>query len=411
MDHLGDWFNWPFGPEKTASVDLQLNVQEFLEFYSEDHTREGNGWSGGGEFRSKKNFVRYNPSGSMKIAPGGNPMYTGSVYAIAPTPAVFHKPILDLFNFGPSVYRQANPDKAIMDVGNAIYELKDVPGMLKAAFEVELSATNLAISRKKYAKADFYPDSLSKVSDFNLAVAFGWLPLLSDCISLYQGQKKLAKTIAQLKRDNGRPIRRRFEVKDQTQDSSEILASGSDPYGTNLSPNFITRVYGDGHWELSRHETTRMWFSGQFRSWLPEQGQMSDDQWTSMIRNRLFGLSPTPSRIYKAMPWSWLIDWFSNVGDNLANLNTNVADRQINDYAFLMRHSETFNRLSVLQRFHTEGDNVVEARAITESGTSLKERTQASPFGFGIKIPDLSPFQLTILGSLGGKSGKALGFT
>lgn len=386
-DHIGTWFNWPFDNRPVQDVQLNLEQNEFLEFYSEEHLRNGATWLSGGPFTTKRRFVRYQPSGAIQLSPASKPMYLGKLYAADPVPSAFEPPIF-LENFGPSAYRRLNPDKSEMDLGNALYELKDLPRQLKELYN--LPKTGL-------------PDGLKSLSNYDISVTYGWLPLLSDTISLYQTQRQLAKRIDQLKRDNGRPVRRKVEMRDQSNVSEEFIASGSDDHGLYLHPNFITSVYRGGTWALTQHASTRVWASGQFRLWYPQQTTgMSDNEWKRIIISRLFGLNPTPSRIYKAMPWSWLIDWFSNVGDNLANLSTNVADRVINDYCFLMRHTETFNRITVSQAFEQGDKDPVVVSAVTESGTVLKERIAASPFGFGIKTSDLSPYQLNILGSLAG---------
>jgi len=410
---IGTWYNWPFGAEETAHVDLQTEQNQSLGFYSENHRRQGSGWDGGGEFLSIREFTRYTPSGNLDIRVSNLPMYRGAVYATPPSVLHFVPPKFgdDIASFGPELYNHAKPAPPLMGGLNALYELKDLPGMVKQAFEHVRPFVDWA----EHVPSKYWSDvrngvSLSSVSDFNLAVAFGWLPLLGDVHSMYETQRKMASAVEQLLRDNGRPVRRTFTSEKHSSSSESVLAQGFQPHaGDTLNPIFITQAYGGGNWELSQHETVRTWFSGKFRYWLPEKGQMSNDEWTASLRSRLMGSRVTPSTIYKAIPWSWLIDWFGNVGDNIANLDTNVADRLINDYAFVMRHRESFNRMSVTHRFRGMDGRFSEARAVTESGWVHKARTPASPFGFGIKIPDLSSFQLTILGSLKGSRTRFAG--
>jgi hypothetical protein len=392
MDRLGIWYNWPYGPEVVDSFDMELMQEEFLEFGSINHRRlRGGGWSGGGPFLSKKRFTRYTPSNSVHVSVAGKPMYDGALIANPPVDLPQLVPHAELEGLGATAYARAAPDRPIMDAANALYELKDVPSMLRQAYNAVRSLPRLGSIR------------LRDVSDFNLAVAFGWLPLLSDTVKLYNSQKEIRSKLAQLKRDNGRPIRRKFQLKDQNVNSSSIVDRGTEQYGTtHMGPWFLTGTYGGGEWELSHHATTRVWFSGQFRYWLPDQGQMSDNEWDRKLIGRLFGFKPTPSRIYQAMPWSWLIDWFSNTGDIIANLDASVADRLINDYAYLMRHHEVFARIKSSHKIWS-GETWQNAVAVTERGTMVSQRVPASPFGFGVKTPDLSPYQLTILGSLAGK--------
>jgi len=402
METLGRWNpNWPEEKGRSSKVDILLNVEEFVPpFISVDHRRTGNKWSGGGPFRSEKRFVRYTPSDPITLRAASFPdarYYDGRQVAHAPPHAVM-LPQPDVGAFGPELYRQASPAKPLMDLGNAIFELKDLPSMVKQGYT---SVRRVLDNRGRPLDLQ-----LKDVANFQLATNFGWLPLLSDTIGLYNAQRQLAATIAQLLRDNGRPVRRSFRADRFSSKSSKELESGETAYVERLYPGGgVTQAQsGPNPWTLSLESSVKVWFSGQFRYWLPEQGHMTENRWTGLMIRRLLGLTPTPLRIYKAMPWSWLIDWFANVGDNLANLNTNVAERLISDYAYVMRHSETFHRLRASALLF-DGRAYKRVSAVTDAGVSLKERDEASPFGFRLKDGDLSPYQQMILSSLLGKRG------
>jgi hypothetical protein len=109
------------------------------------------------------------------------------------------------------------------------------------------------------------------------------------------------------------------------------------------------------------------------------------------------------------MPWSWLIDWFSNVGDVIANLSSNGIADLTYDYAYLMRHASTRTEWSLQIPQHKiaifDGVPAVDLpRSSTGSVTELKEtkeRVAATPFGFGVQFDDLSVRQIAILSALG----------
>jgi hypothetical protein len=63
----------------------------------------------------------------------------------------------------------------------------------------------------------------------------------------------------------------------------------------------------------------------------------------------MFGFQPTPSLIYNLTPWTWLIDYFTNLGDLYDNLSRGVEDRLIAEYFYLM-HERT--RKSVTDASH-----------------------------------------------------------
>lgn len=117
---------------------------------------------------------------------------------------------------------------------------------------------------------------------------------------------------------------------------------------------------------------------------------------------RLYGLNVTPGVVYNAMPWSWLIDWFSNVGDNIENLDHGVADRLLADYAYLMGEQRDYIKYSAAQAYNGRDGATLVANSTATWGISHKRRYVASPFGFGLTEDDLTPNQAGILLSLAG---------
>jgi hypothetical protein len=116
---------------------------------------------------------------------------------------------------------------------------------------------------------------------------------------------------------------------------------------------------------------------------------------------RLYGLRPTPSVIYNAIPWSWLIDWFSNAGDIIENLEVGVADRLAADYMYMMRenwgHVERFSTA----RIYRENGIIADITSTSQRLLSVKTRVLGDPFGFNTSANNLTGMQLSILGALG----------
>jgi hypothetical protein len=139
---------------------------------------------------------------------------------------------------------------------------------------------------------------------------------------------------------------------------------------------------------------TDEWFEASFRYWIPDIGSPN---WTKRATAALFGISPTPSLLWEVLPWSWLSDWFGNVGDVLANLSQNAAENLVAKYAYYMASSET--RIYVSDTTYLTGNLQVSASAISIARS--KYRTAASPFGFGLTSASLTAKQASILGALG----------
>lgn len=349
---------------------------------SDNHRKDKKGiYREGGPWFMHKIHVTEEPSESTEAWWDPNPIYSGRFVAPTPsTPGPINRP--DLAGYGPEVWNRMKPDKPIMSLSNAFYELKDVPGMLRNGFKV---------------------NNLKDIANFNLAVNFGWLPLLQDIRNFVESHKKLNKELIQLLRNNGRPVHRRLSADNSfAVDDADTLSVSSISAPGFAKPTLVSYAYGDGFVKtLKTSYKERIWASGKFRYWLPEMGSITKLQYKRKLIRRLYGLRPTPYVIYRALPWSWMIDWFTNVGDNISNLNANVADRLICEYAYVMRTIESAAHCLIQGTIHSgPGQTWKQISATTTVTRTQKERTAASPFGFQVDPGSLSPYQLSILASL-----------
>jgi len=105
----------------------------------------------------------------------------------------------------------------------------------------------------------------------------------------------------------------------------------------------------------------------------------------------------TPSLAWELLPWSWMVDWFGNVGDLMANISAASYDNLVAKYAYIMRT----RRIS----YNTIQDQPLTiGKSLRLNGTffvETKERAAASPYGFGLDWNGFSTSQLAILAALG----------
>jgi len=120
---------------------------------------------------------------------------------------------------------------------------------------------------------------------------------------------------------------------------------------------------------------------------------------------KLLGLSLTPDVVWNLTPWSWAVDWFSNVGDVLSNITDALTDSLVMGYGYMMENT-------VQRRTYTfSGPTGAKTRGARPANVvfevNSKQRVQANPYGFGLTWNSLTPFQLSILSALGiSKHGK-----
>jgi len=232
-----------------------------------------------------------------------------------------------------------------------------------------------------------------QIADHWLNTQFGWLPFLSDLRNFYKLCKSLDTRLSQLRRDNGQWIRRGGSV--VKSESEETIYQNSNVIG--LWPAVATQLYtipNYGFQIVTRRNEQRVWFRGSFRYWIP--GNPDSWEWKARAVSMLFGLRPDPSLLWELTPWSWLVDWCSNVGDVISNIASTSLDRLVAKYAYVMG--------TTTQVVTSLGMSSYSTKAIAESWTAAlqrKSRVEASPFGFGLTGSDFTSRQWSILAALG----------
>jgi len=334
----------------------------------------------GGPFRLLHNYMQVTTLGAVKLHGSGAYAahhYVGDVIGSdlgSTCPALSG----DGSSYGSDAFRRMKPTKPTFNGLNAIYEMREVPDMLRQRF---------------------LHKGLNAIPDYWLALQFGWKPLLSDIRSMVQFQQNAAKKLAWLLRHNGKPVRTRVVLQDNTSESTPILTDWDRP---NPLGSFVTNFFTGATPHSEKRTITRdtVWASAQYRYWLPDGPK--DIVWHAAMMARLFGLNPSPAVIWRAMPWTWLSDWFFNVGNILDNMETGVANRLAADYFYVMRELTQETKKDFFGTCLDDPSNKLVPYHLTSTlGTNLKTRLSGDPFGFSTNPNGLNATQLSILGALG----------
>lgn len=316
--------------------------------------------------------------------------YSGGINVNIPYPAMPSGGVPD--SRSAEAWHKMKPTKPSWSGLNALAELRDLPRTLKQSFEIPRKGYRTLSDKRRGRESTL---RLKDVADYHLAMQFGWLPLLSDCLSFYQAQKNLEKRIDWLVRNNGKPVRTSCSLTDGSSDRTQTVTSS---YG-HFQQVFPTSMY----WmepRATRTEWTseRWWASARFRFHLPSGP--GGVVYKGAMRRALMGMRISPAVIYNAIPWTWLIDWFSNAGYLIENLDIGVADRLAADYCYIMRQVTNHRRIDVNGEFHFRGSSRPVTAHATASASSMR-RNLIAPFGPSVGQGNLSLTQLSILGALG----------
>lgn len=289
-------------------------------------------------------------------------------------------------SYGATAVSRCAPTNSHADVAVAVGELYN-EGLPKSAL---LSARGRGHSATK------------KASDEYLGLEFGIKPFISDVRKTVNALRDSSRILERYARDSGKLIRKTYEFPLE-ESTSSTKTSTVYPWNTNSSS------YDKSFTRTSVTKTTRrVWFSGAFtyRALTPER----NDVLGSIERkyrevNHLLGLRVTPDVAWNLMPWSWLVDWKTNVGDVLHNISMFQTDGLVMVRGYVMVELVTTKTTVCTGGSFRNWNSIDVPNHPVVITTSEKFRRAANPFGFGITPGSLSSRQWSILAALGLSKG------
>lgn len=225
---------------------------------------------------------------------------------------------------------------------------------------------------------------------------FGVSPTVRDTAAIVSISQRADKILEQLQRDSGRLIRREFELPPPKVVTSTV-STQTGQY-LQLAPSHVPSIYLQEPGTLTETLSTehRRWFSGAFMYHLPKEGLARYFQ----ERDHLYGLVPDLNTVYNVIPFSWAVDWFSNLGDVVSNISAFAQDGLVMPYGYVMWETTTTRTWTLTNRVRING-TMTSYTTSCSARSVQKRRKPANPFGFGLTDEGLSTRQKAILIALG----------
>ncbi len=294
---------------------------------------------------------------------------------------------VDLNVYGQKAIRQTIPTNSVANLSLSLAEIlrEGVPAL---------------IGSKLLGSAGLQQRSaiVRNAGDEYLNSVFGWAPLVREVTALARAARESSRIIQQYSRDSDRFVRRKMRFPTELT-NSEVDLGGLN--GNNMLPNFIPGqlLYGGSVKMLTR--TTRdVWFSGAYQySLSSDPSILGQAARIEQQANHLLGSRITPAVLWNLAPWSWLSDWFLNVGSVLQTASSLQSDGLVIRYGYLMC-TTTVDRIisaSDVQSLSTWNPKAF----VTTYRSTRKERVRSTPFGFGLTGAQITESQWAILGALG----------
>lgn len=318
----------------------------------------------GGVFRQYHN---------LKIYPGGigNRDYLPSSYrSDVPT-------VNTMSAYGATGIARASPVRTQLGLGQFIGELRDIPRLPHKILELRNGLK-------------FFKNAGSQYLNWE----FGWKPFLKDLRGTVKAAVDSEKHIRQLLRDNGRVVRRRVTI---AKDSRITFQNAS---GFAIGYPAVEGEFIDAYGKLytTTWESNRTAFSGAFKYYLDyRHGMPMTPKLHRQLMTILYGADLSPHTAWSLLPWSWLTDWFTNVGDNIANMDMIQNDSLTIVYGYATDYKQTMDQYA-LQGAILGGRAVNAVQFVVDEYTG---RTKSTPYGFGLDPANFSIRRVAILAALG----------
>lgn len=250
------------------------------------------------------------------------------------------------------------------------------------------------ISERKFFSAPGTNDTLSgEWLNWSLGIS----PSISFAQDLRETMEKSDELLKQYERDAGRLVRREYRY-------DPIQTTKSEAFSSNSWYGLISRGgntgYSDvrGNWGTTMNYSSKLWFNGAFTYALPEKG------WRRTLAelDQSYGLVPGIDTAWELLPFSFVADYFVNIGDVLTNVNAFATDGLVMPYGYIMNHQKWEFDVAGLMEYYPTGHYSLKSRPVSlKVKIERKRRQQANPFGFGLTPGSLTLRQWSILGALG----------
>lgn len=324
-------------------------------------------------------FVPFN---GVRVVPGSftvtlSDFISTSMSQIISHPSGLESTIPSVGTVATAVLARSNPSRPAISVPNFLYELKDLPEMIRDIGNLKRQIQNS--TRKGWQRIN-----VKNAASHSLSYNMGWSPLIGDLRKLLDFQALVDKKMRELQNlYDGDGLQRRVR---STQWRGTLTTSSPGQLAESvIDSSIVHRI--ERFSQIERWGTVR-WYPAS----LPDK-RFSSKEMARLARDLTFGMNGISAKqLWDAIPWTWLIGWFSNVDEFLqAHFNTIPL---VHSTPCIMTHAITktsWIRTDNLQQVYQggTGDAAYETKTRVINGGTLSA-----------SIPFLNARQLSILGAL-----------
>jgi len=297
-------------------------------------------------------------------------------------------PSFDSNFYGTKLMLSAVPTKPVADMAVALGELRQKHGIP-------------SIPGKLFFWEDKVHTALQKGGGEYLNLAFGWRPLLHDIKSIMTAVVNSEEIMTQYLTDSGKAIYRYRDIPvihSNLSYKDNVVKTNLFQGLTSNDSQLFNGLGADGRVsQVTNHDRT-IWLTAQFSYYLSSGiDPLSQIKLYAGLARKVLGIRLTPEVLWELAPWSWLYDWFFNIGSVLQNIENFRTDGLVARYAYLMC-TDVVTTDTTSSR---HGLNHLFGEVSRRMRVTHKQRVRATPYGFGLDPTTWSPERWAVLAALG----------
>lgn len=277
---------------------------------------------------SRRNFWVSQIATSQNVNPGGNFQFVNQTdyndYRVTGSGARLTQNVIDSiesylvgdsiikFNkHGSSLLSDARANARYFDGIRELGELRDLPRLIRD------SARSIV---------DLVDSGRISLSSVFLSKEFGWDPLVKSTLDLVSLPEKIAKQVNYL-------ISRSDKLT-----TFHSKRKGID--GVAAPTGFAYDALPDESLPVLSHQATNAWEVRTSVNFLVKFPKLEVPVLKSRLKDELWGLRFRVTDFYNLVPWTWLTDWFTGLGDYLNLIESVVTDDSLVNWATMTYSSE-----------------------------------------------------------------------
>lgn len=303
-------------------------------------------------------------------------------------------------NTDPEIWNKTQPKISEAGLGLFLAEARDTPRMMRTSAKGFHDIWKAIGGSSKGSLM-----SPKGAAEHFINHQFGWRPFVKDLLDFNRVYHNSKDYMDRIKRNNNTWVKRRRVLKHL--ESEVIVFDSPSDWGsgwyTHPADWMIMTMFKNKRYQVINRVYTEEWSEGSFKYYRPEfddRSPASAGLYGNIQRQlSLYGAQINPSLVYKATPWTWLIDWFSDVGKSIDNASNIAADSSVCKYLYLMQSQR--REITARQTALTAQSGTPFEAEWSRKASTKRRRGNVSPYGLNLGWGDLSPTQLTILGALG----------